>query len=297
LQNGQSEKALADIELTFRLIDSIHSEPFIISHLVRFAMFQIALQPVYEGLAEHKWSDAQLASLDSELAKLDFLADYEFSIRSEPAAHVKVIDYLEQKRSRSVELFNMLDSEEQKKTMNSFWGIMAFYLAPKGWFYQNELVLAQMHQKWNVPMVDDANQTVSPKMVLEGNDVESNMRPSPFIFFARLMLPALGKFAQRTAYSQNTVDLARTAIALERYRLAHGEFPELLDVLAPQFMEKIPHDVINGEPLKYRRASNGQFILYSVGWDEADDGGVAGLTQGGSVDRDKGDWVWRYPAK
>ena len=56
-----------------------------ISHLVRIAMLQITLQPIYEGLAEHKWSDAQLAELDAELAKLDFLADYEFSARSERA--------------------------------------------------------------------------------------------------------------------------------------------------------------------------------------------------------------------
>ncbi len=47
--------------------------------------------------------------------------------------------------------------------------------------------------------------------------------------------------------------MARMAIALERYRLAHGEFPESLDALAPQFMEKIPHDIINGQPLHYRR--------------------------------------------
>ena len=87
------------------------------------------------------------------------------------------------------------------------------------------------------------------------------------------------------------------AIALERYRLVHGEFPESLDALAPQFTGKIPHDVINGQPLKYRREANGQFVLYSVGWNEKDDGGAVGLTQSGGVNNEKGDWVWRYPAK
>ena len=69
------------------------------------------------------------------------------------------------------------------------------------------------------------------------------------------------------------------AIALERYRLAHGEYPESLDVLAPQFMAKLPHDIINGQPLHYRRTSDGQFVLYSVGWNETDDGGVVGFTK------------------
>ncbi len=46
LQNGQSEKALDDVKLMLRLADSIRTEPFLISHLVRIAMLQIALQPI-----------------------------------------------------------------------------------------------------------------------------------------------------------------------------------------------------------------------------------------------------------
>jgi hypothetical protein len=39
-------------------------------------------------------------------------------------------------------------------------------------------------------------------------------------------------------------------------------------------------------------------VLYSVGWNETDDGGQVVLKPDGkSVDRDQGDWVWRYPAQ
>ena len=99
------------------------------------------------------------------------------------------------------------------------------------------------------------------------------------------------------------MNLARTACALERYRLAHGKYPQTLDALAPQFIAKVPHDPIGGQPLHYRPTDDGQFILYSVGWNEKDDGGTVSLTKGvsgdadkpGSVDLDNGDWVWRYP--
>ena len=111
------------------------------------------------------------------------------------------------------------------------------------------------------------------------------------------MLPALNNAVKKFACGQASVDLARTAIALERCRLAHGECPESLDALAPQFIAKLPHDVINGQPLHYRRTSDGQFVLYSVGWNETDDGGVVGLTKNGSLDTGTGDWVWRYPQK
>jgi hypothetical protein len=84
---------------------------------------------------------------------------------------------------------------------------------------------------------------------------------------------------------------------LERYRLANGQFPATLEALAPKFIVKLPHDVITGQSLKYRRTDDGQFVLYSVGWNETDDGGKVELTKSGSPDWHRGDWVWRYPAR
>ena len=63
----------------------------------------------------------------------------------------------------------------------------------------------------------------------------------------------------------------------------------------PRYLERIPTDVITGEPLRYNRTSDGQFVLYSVGWNETDDGGeVSSRKPGDAPDPKKGDWVWRY---
>jgi hypothetical protein len=85
--------------------------------------------------------------------------------------------------------------------------------------------------------------------------------------------------------------------ALQRYRMAYGQYPETLDELVPQYVEKLPHDIVGGQPLKYRRADDGQFVLYSIGWNEKDDGGTVALTDSKPprVDLDKGDWVWEFP--
>jgi hypothetical protein len=296
LENDQSEKALNDVKLMLRLTDSIRTEPFIISQLVRFANFQITLQPIYEGLAQHKWSDVQLAELNSELAKLDFLAGYKLSVRGERAAHIKVIDWLELKRGRYWELLFDMTSYDQQNPMNNLKETVE-YLIPKGWFYQNDIMLAQMHQQWNLPAVDDEQQTVSPEKIAHADKAFESI--NSFHFLVRLLLPALGNFAKKTAFAQTSVNLARVAIALERYRLGHGKFPELLDPLAPQFIERIPHDIINGGPLHYRRTDDGQFVLYAVGWNETDDGGVVVLEgkKTEKVDISQGDWVWQYPAK
>jgi hypothetical protein len=287
LQNGQTENALDDIKLSLRLTDSIY-EPFIISHLVRIAIVQITLQPIYEGLAEHKWSDAQLAELDKELSRLDFLADYEFSLRGERTLAVSDIDYM--RRTREID---MPDFSIKSAKVKIAW------LIPSAFFYQNELTIAQMHARWTLPLVKVQTRTVSPDEVRQsGLAAKNEMNHFRFYgIFARMIFPAIADSVKRFAYAQSSTDLARVAIALERYRLAQGNFPESLDALAPQFLEKIPHDIINGEPLHYRKTADGNFVLYSVGWNERDDGGILILKKGSTpeVDRDQGDWVWKYP--
>ena len=84
------------------------------------------------------------------------------------------------------------------------------------------------------------------------------------------------------------------AIALERFRFAQGEYPETLDALPPRYIEKVPQDIINGEPLHYRRSFDAKFLLYSVGWNETDDNEQVVSSKNGVIDNSKGDWVWKY---
>ena len=65
-----------------------------------------------------------------------------------------------------------------------------------------------------------------------------------------------------------------------------------LNALLPQYLEKLPTDIITGQPLKYRLKTGGQFVLYSVGWNQKDDGGVPGPKKDGTPDPKLGDWVW-----
>jgi hypothetical protein len=113
---------------------------------------------------------------------------------------------------------------------------------------------------------------------------------------------------ERTAYAQTGVNLGFVACALERYRLAHGEYPEKLGSLVPTFAEKLPDDVVSGKPLLYRRGEGRSYVLYSLGWNEKDDGGQAALyeivyftggvqTKGQRADINQGDWVWAIPAE
>ena len=305
LEAGHSEKALEDIKLMLRLTEAIRNEPITISHLVRAAMLQIELQPIWEGLAGHNWNDAQLGALDAELGKLDFLADYNFFMRGERAFGVGVIDHLRRNRQQFENIVApQRDDFSDVTKENAFDRIMNSplnRLIPKGWFEQSKVAVCQMHSQYLLPIVNLETHTVS--VAAEKRAADACRGPgtelNPSNWFTRLLLSSLNFMSQKFAREQSSTDLARIACALERYRLVNGKFPETLAALAPQFLQKIPHDIINGKPLSYRLTTDGQFILYSVGWNETDDGGsvVLGKGQTPSVDMKQGDWVWQYPAK
>ena len=172
----------------------------------------------------------------------------------------------------------------------------AIDLAPRGWLYQNMAVFARLMELPRENMMDE-NQNVTPKRVDQANNevakaIENNH--SPFYLLARIGTPNFNKAMQNCAFNQTLANQSQIVCALERYRLAHGEYPATLDDLSPQFIEKIPHDLIGGEPLHYRRTEDGKFLLYSVGWNETDDGGkVVAPNKNGSVDFGLGDWVWK----
>jgi hypothetical protein len=284
LQAGQSQAALDDTKLFLRVIDSLRDQPYLISHLVRIAMMAIALQPIYEGLAQHRWNDAQLAELEAALAQKDFLANYKTAMRGERTCSIAYLETA--RRTRRMESSG---ADMQMVTNN-------LTLMPSAYFYQNELACARGMEQWILPLVDETNRTVSLAAMQKSEAAITNelRHYSPYKMLSVMSLPAVSRSLLRFALIQSQTDEARIACALERFRLAHGEYPETLDALAPQFISALPHDLINGQSLHYRRTDDGKFMLYSVGWNETDDGGAVVFRKGGStIDPEKGDWVWK----
>lgn len=287
LESGQPDRAAADVELALKLTDKIRTEPTVISQLVRIAMTSITVQPVWEGLAKHRWTDGQLAQLEKELGRFDYVADYQMGMRAEVAAHSTAIEYL---RRHPEKLPDFADSSQRPEAAQ-----LAWRLVPSGWYYQNVLCAARVTFEDFLPVADTAHGTFSPAAARKAAADVRNLPRSFSTILARMVLPALEGCARRFALGQATADLGRTGCALERYRLAHGRYPDSLDDVASFLSGGVPHDVINGGPLHYRLTDDGQFTLYSIGWNEKDDGGTVVLAKGGAPDPEQGDWVWRYP--
>lgn len=292
---GKSDAAFEDVKLTFYLADSIRDEPFLISQLVRNAILGSAQRMIWEGLAQRSWTDGQLQDFQARLQSIALIQELGKGMAAERAAGNTTFDMLRKNPGYLDSLFD-----------KSYASVL-FRIFPVGWLYREQLSYNRLFDERILAGIDWEAGKIEPKTIESNADILNNLGTNEMtlirqhVLFSRLLLPAIGRISAKFAFGQTLLDEADVACALERYRLAKGQFPETLDALTPQFIPKIPHGVIDGEPLKYRRTDEGQFILYTAGWNEGDnwqnnDEGLNGRFMGATISP-HGNWTWPpYPS-
>jgi hypothetical protein len=234
------------------------------------------------------------------LLALDFLPDYERAMRCDLADRISSIVKLRRGEISAHEyllMFTVIDTlgsmeDFIKQPIDGEKGLQLYLeFCPGGWLYHDQIDLSRFFQENVFPHVNASKQRVYPEQCKLWDVKRAN--PDPSIHDKIVGVWCFGGGEERFAEGQTARNEAIVACALERYRIRYGQYPDSTEALSPEFIRDIPHDVIDGNPLRYRRATDGQFVLYSVGWDEIDDGGAVDK-QTRSWGR-KGDWVWSYP--
>jgi hypothetical protein len=162
LEAGQTNQAAMDVELSLRIVDLVREEPLLISQLVRLAQLQIALNPLWEGLAEHRWSDAHLIGFERRLSQVDFLADYHHAMRGERAFCTWTIDYLRRQRNPDIIEPRADQSDNRPEGLEQVLGTVLGHLVPRGWFDQNKASIGRMHIELTMPAVNTESRQISP---------------------------------------------------------------------------------------------------------------------------------------
>jgi hypothetical protein len=293
LSAGHTDAAFEDVRLNRRLADTIKEEPTLISYLVNTALLEMSAQCVWEGLAAHRWNDRQLAALQAEFVNADQLAAFAHAMRGERLFGYSVIRWFINSPKDRLKALTMV--EVGKDPAASGLREQIIRLTPTGWWYQNLLTYDRFYTKTCWPAIDLEHRRLDPPTLRRREENFFAKPRSPYNILAKLILPSFTGCAKKAAQSQTSMDEVVLACALERYRLAKDEYPENLTALEPEFLEKIPTDVIDGKPLRYRRDAADKFTIWSIGFNAIDDGGKVALTDSKSPrpDFDKGDWVWQ----
>jgi len=85
-----------------------------------------------------------------------------------------------------------------------------------------------------------------------------------------MMRPAMAASLAKKSQGDVQLQATRTILALRAYQLTHGALPPNLNALVPDFLDAVPVDDFDGQPLRY---SVEKKIVYSVGKNLKDDGG------------------------
>jgi hypothetical protein len=284
---GQPEEALRDLTLlhdSFRPLLEENKPMTLVSAMINEAVRGLYADQIADGLRSHAWREPQLAALEEQLKQINLLLPVEKAFKQ---GQLFLWHEVETKNQAQLAKLCFLDYNEKTNSWHYRMVSTLAALIPSGWIYQNIAVSTTLESKLT-SCLNVADKTVFPDVAQTLNQEQTNLlsRWSPYTFIASKAIPNFTKACQSTAQNQTRVNQALIACALERYRLAHGEYPETLAALTPQLIDKIPHDVIGGQPPLYHRTASNAFLLYSIGWTGKDNGGVPDKNSA------NGDWLW-----
>jgi hypothetical protein len=230
-----------------RLADSLRAEPALISYLVRIACVALAVGDLERSLCVTTFTDAQLRELGDALAAT--------------AGTLDLTEVLIGERCFTIEMYR------DPSLLQGPGGGPPVHMLPG------------MRKMWLLDTLDYAARTIEasrlppPERLARFRALEKEIEGLSFWHvMVKLLPPATTRVAVLDLRAHAHLDLARTALAVERYRLATGRLPETLADLVPTYLDRVPTDPFDGQPVRYERLARG-YLVYSVDEDGHDDGG------------------------
>jgi hypothetical protein len=331
LHRGDAASATTRLRALLALAQGSADERLVISQLVRIAVTAIGVAGTWELLQSPDVNDEQLALIQYDWRRLEFNLSAENALAMERAMGQMTV---EQMRNSSEEFRQVASAYSWPGAggapVSGDWLSRVGKFGKEAW-NKSRLTAKEAAWRYSWAYTDQLRTLKGLQVLIEGTrqartngdfgaalrDQESKLQKLGFQNLERNdMLPLFGGDVDfRTLFSQGVLSLNHylkkvmaietsrtlvvTATALQRYKLRHGSYPTDLAALVPDLLPTLPRDPADGDVLHYRANSDGNFLLYSVGGDFADNGGdpQPANTSPASFYWQRGrDWVWPQPA-
>ncbi|MBN1508809.1 MAG: hypothetical protein JW955_18315 [Sedimentisphaerales bacterium] len=244
---GDPNAAVRCIEDGLRLADSLRREPALIHYLVRVACLGLMTGSLDRSLDTATFTDGQLMELDQSLTATAGTLDLTQVLITERCIMIETCrDPFLAAGSTPSPRFRMLPGVTRTGIVDVL-------------NYMGDCIEASRR-----PPIDR----------LEGfREATAKLKGLSFMHFMIKMLgPAMGRIAELDLRARAGIDLARTALAIERYRVVMGRLPEQLADLVPDYLKEVPVDPFDGRAIRYMRTEPG-YRLYSILEDGQDNDG------------------------
>jgi hypothetical protein len=242
---GDEAAVLAYVDDGLHLTRSLRNQPALISYLVRVACTALSLRAMERTLSVTPFTDEQLVEMSRMLTEAGTTLDFTQAMISERCV---MIEYI------------------RDPSLSGGAGITVPGVPGLG-----GLGLADMLDY----MADciEASELPPVERLARCRQISDELDDLSFLHVVvKTLAPAVGRIAELDVRLRMDLGLARSALAIERYRLATGEVPEQLEELVPQYFDAVPLDPFDGQPIRYGRTESG-YRLYSIFEDGQDNGG------------------------
>jgi len=287
LHDGDMEHAVGSVKLGLGLRRPIADEPVIISSLVGYVIDTEAFYVIEEFRGRDFVDTDGLRELISILEKRGRVNGITQALKGERSIAITTV-------------YNALRKGDTKSALDSvFWSnreglrrklwVVALKVTPLVYIdeYRYLKIINRMIERSRQPFPQrlDAKEENSRKAFI---DASSPYYIPSYCFLTRELLPALHRMNLECAKTDAKTSLARAAIGLEVYRHHQKKYPKALSALVGDVLSKMPMDPFSGNPVVYRLQRD-SYLLYSVGEDRKDDGGIPADLRRHPYD---GDMVW-----
>jgi len=304
-EQGRYQDAFDDMKSCYRLGQHLRGDNFFIEQLVGIAIEALSVRTVREIVAGYEIDSTVLADFQRDFEQIIADENFAISLKAEKLCiydeiqrcftsdrigkgHLyiprfrKISDMASNYEEAGVEpfildlvysvpyLFGHPNKEETLTSVNELYD------------YYEKLSLktaAQIHADSDA--IDDKLNKLSIDNILIG-----------------ILTPAIKRIFEISNRLPVDVGASLTIIAILRYNGDTGRYPQNLSQLVTAgYLKQLPMDSFSDKPLAYRKTED-NFILYSVGPNFTDDGGVSGKDSKGQFKQwmDKGDTVfWPVP--
>jgi hypothetical protein len=285
LHDNDWDDAWTNLMAATHLVTAREPEPEDISHSVRYADTTTAFDTLWQVLQRKGWEEKQLLQVQQDWESVDFFTNLPLL---ESFKRGSLVDSADRSRGESVQSTGGF--RDFAETALHFPSYLVSSLAAR-----RETVEYRRHQGYEDERESlfyyrdrevELRDAISARTWEEMRSLPALTNTAPFqlshpgplrAFFSlqeRLRRWMQIEMIERAAQAEAQRRLIITALALEQFHTRHGMYPKSLAELSPEFLKGQLVDFMDGQPLRYQLDRDGHFLLYSVGLDGVDNGGL-----------------------
>ncbi len=259
-RQGNMERAAQRLITALNIGHSLEDDPFIISMLAVAAVNALTVEAMEYILTQHRFDGPTLERLQRAYADREAVNLIARGLSGERVAQLAYYDYV---RRYGIQTLSSAPPGASSSPKVFDWALA-------GLVDMNEAKTLELI----TPLVEAADSyadAIGAAKKMEA--VKTGISTSDVRYhFARILMPSLYRACELSARCAAIMRCTVTALAMERYRLAHGAWPESLDDLVPEYLDSVPIDPFDEKPMRYA-TKDGYVVIYSVGEHGVDDGG------------------------